>query len=629
MVALEEAGGRRGRGALVAGFLLAGFVFAIDPFVPLGVAFAVPYVVAVLLTLWSARKRDTLLVAVLCSVLTAVGYALSPDLGVGWQALSNRGLALVALWVTAGVCLARKRSEEDLRASRDLLAEREGRMRAILDTAADGIITIDERGTVKTLNPAAEQMFGYRADEVVGKNVRLLMPAPYAEEHDDYLERYLRDGRPRIIGLGREVLGRRKDGTTFPLDLGVGESRFGEGREFTGIVRDLSERKRLEREFLEAQKMEAVGRLAGGIAHDFNNLLMGITGCSRIAAKSVGDDAAVEDQLLEIQAAAQRGASLARQLLTFSRREKQELRPLSLNEVVTRSAAMLERLLSEDVDLELSLAESGAPVVGDDGRLEQVLMNLAANARLAMPGGGVLRITTRDLDPEASAPGGRVLLEVVDTGCGMDEATCTSAFEPFFTTREGGSGLGLSTVYGIAKAMGAEIGLESELGRGTTFRFLFPRAQGAVQSAAADEPGPEEAPATAAPERAVVLVVEDDRLVRAGVIHLLREEGYRVLVAGNGREALELGESEEAIDLLLSDVIMPGLSGADVARELQARRPDLKALFMSALPREVLVEQGRLVPGQPSIEKPFTEEVLRAKVREVLAIPPATERAGG
>ena len=504
------------------------------------------------------------------------------------------------------------------------LEDSEARLRAIVDTAIDAIVTIDEVGTIDSFNASAERIFGYRAAEVIGRNVRMLMPSPYREEHDGYIARYLRTGVPRIIGMGRQLVGQRRDGTTFPLDLGVSEVIDGE-RRFTGILRDLSDRKRLEDEFRHAQKMEAVGRLAGGIAHDFNNLLAGIIGCCRIAARELGREQRAKELVDEIRGAAERGAAMTRQLLAFSRKRPSEARRVELNAVLADLEHILRQLLGEDIELTLALAESGGPIVADPGQIEQIVMNLAVNAREAMPRGGSLSIVVEDLELTPThalwckglEPGPYALLRVTDTGCGMDEETREKIFEPFFTTKGPGqgTGLGLSTVYGIVQRFQGAVHVYSEADCGTTFRIYFPRVTEPAEEAAVPEVA--EPPDNGGKE--TILLVEDDRLVRVGLRHELEDLGYEVLVAADAEEALELCLGhEDGIDLLLTDIVMPGRSGAELARELRTRKPDLKALFMSAFPSEVLIEQGRLEADQPTLEKPFAVEEMSTKLREIL-----------
>ncbi len=494
---------------------------------------------------------------------------------------------------------------------------------AILDAAVDAIITIDAHGTIESANPATLAMFGYELDELLGQNVKLIMPQPYRQEHDGYLERFIETGEKHIIGRGREVVGLRRDGTTFPVDLAVNEVRYDHRVLFAGILRDITERKRLEDEFLQAQKMEAVGRLAGGIAHDFNNLLMGLLGSCRMAGTQLGPDHPAQVHIHEIVAEAERGAALTRQLLDFSRKRPTRLEPIDINEVVAASQRMLSNLLGEDIKLQVDLCQTPSIVVADRGLIDQVLMNLAVNSRDAMPRGGRLLITTSEADCSATdqalgevRPGRHVALSVVDSGQGMDEETRRRAFEPFYTTKTTGegTGLGLATVYGIIKQLGGHIHVDSALGRGTTIRTHLPL------SAAPTTRAPE-ARADATPEGRgeTILIVEDERLVRASLRHLLADLGYQVLEAEHGEQALAVSRgADPPIELVLSDIVLPGVPGPELVEQLRVLQPGLRAVFMSAHPNELLVEQGRLPADEPSLEKPFSDGELARALRAAL-----------
>ena len=494
---------------------------------------------------------------------------------------------------------------------------------AILDTAIDGIVTIDERGTIESINPAAQRMFGYSADDACGHSVNMLMPPPYAAEHDGYLTRYLETGERRIIGIGREVVGRRRDGATFPLDLAVSEVQTDAGRRFAAVLRDMTERKQLEAELLQAQKMEAIGRLAGGIAHDFNNLLMGIIGCCRTAADQL-DGHPAKALVDDVSREADRGAGLTRQLLTFSRKQRVAPKPLELNAVVDGATTMIRHMIAEDITMRVDLAPSGAPIVADQTQIEQILMNLAVNARDAMPSGGELRIETREVETGTGSaprharlsPGIYVALSVRDTGIGMDPATRAKVFEPFFTTKGPGegTGLGLSTVYGIASQLGGHVDVKSEPGAGSLFTVYLPRND----NPPAAEPAPQLA-AGASSGGETVLLVEDEALIRASVQYVLERHGYSVLAAANADEAeQQAGAPGVHIDLVLTDVVLPGLSGPEVVQRIRAHHPQAATLYMSAYPNEYLIEQGRIPADQASLEKPVADKILTARVREAL-----------
>jgi len=476
----------------------------------------------------------------------------------------------------------------------------EARLRDIFDAAVEGILSIDERGAVVAMNPAAERMFGYRAEEVLGRNVSMLMPSPYQGEHDGYLAAYLATGHKKIIGIGREVQGRRKNGSVFPLALSVSEASTGQRRVFSGFIRDLTETKRLEEEFLRSQKMEAVGRLAGGIAHDFNNLLMGVLAYSRIASEEhVGP---TRDAFDEIGAAAKRGMALTRRLLAFTRGRPIQLEPTSVDQVVSENELMLRQLLGEDMTLEVRLARGGATVMADPGLIEQILINLLINARDAMPAGGRIEVVTRERTDA-------VVLAVRDTGCGMTPEVRERIFEPFFTTKAPGegTGLGLSTVKRIVGQLAGSIDVESAPGKGSTFRLSIPRCAREPQRTLT--PTREERSRST---RNTLLLVEDDRLVRTAIRHFLERQGYEVYAAEAPLEALRILREHGAIDVLLTDMVMPGGSGSELAREVCALRPDTKVVFMSAHEPEFLIERERLEPGATCLQKPFELELLLA-----------------
>jgi len=391
-----------------------------------------------------------------------------------------------------------------------------------------------------------------------------------------------------------------------------------------GVATEITERKLLEEQLLQSQKMEAIGQLAGGVAHDFNNILTAIVGYTDLLSAEVsGNDRQLED-LEEIRKAARRAAALTRQLLAFSRKQVLELRNIDLNHVVLNLDKMLRSLISENIELKTDLADDLAAARADPNQIEQVIMNLAINARDAMPDGGTVMIETRNatLDDAYAAqhvsviPGDYVMLAVSDTGCGMDERTKSRIFEPFFTTKPAGrgTGLGLSTVYGIVKQTGGNIWLYSEPGKGTTFKVYLP----AIAALPADIG--KVAPAEAAPRGAgTVLVVEDDEQLRRLTHRALDAQGYTVLVADRGGTALDISRRHKGdIDLLLTDVIMPDTNGRKLAETIRAARPGLRVLYMSGYPDGAIASHGMLEPGVAYLAKPFTTEAITRKVREVL-----------
>ena len=502
----------------------------------------------------------------------------------------------------------------------------EVRLRAVVDTAVDGVILIDARGSILMFNPACEKLFGYARAEVIGQNVKMLMPPPYREEHDTYLENYHRTRRAKIIGIGREVTGRRKDGTTFPMDLSVGEAKDENGSVFVGVIHSLSERKRIEAQLAQAQKMEAVGQLSGGIAHDFNNLLTVIIGNADTLSerlKSRPDLARLADQIVS---AGQRGADLTQRLLAYSRRQMLQPAEVDCNALIETLREMLRRTMREDIEIRTELDPVLNAAYADPAQLEAAILNLALNAQDAMPEGGCLTITTmnvplderyRDIHPEVP-PGHYVMIAVTDDGLGMPKEVRDRAFEPFFTTKEvgKGSGLGLSMVYGFAKQSNGHVSLYSEPDLGTTIRIYLP-ASSAV-------PIREETQSDAELPHGhgVVLVAEDDPVVRGYAVSCLESLGYRALATKDGNEALEVLRREPEITVLFSDVVMPGgLTGWDLAERARELRPDLKILLTSGYAIESLASRGRINPEFAVLNKPYRKVELARRLRAVLDPP--------
>jgi PAS domain S-box-containing protein len=379
-----------------------------------------------------------------------------------------------------------------------------------------------------------------------------------------------------------------------------------------GTVQDITDRKRLEEQLLQSQKMEAIGRLAGGVAHDFNNLLTAIIGYADLLARRVKGTPRLEHDVAEILEAAERAAGLTRQLLAFSRKQVLQPRVLSLNAAVADIENMLRRLIGEDIQLVTQLHEGLGHVRADPTQLEQVILNLAVNARDAMPRGGRLTVETANVEPE---DGRYVMLSVSDTGIGMDAETCRRVFEPFFTTKEPGkgTGLGLATVYGIVAQSGGSIRVHSEPGQGTTFKVFLPR----VDDPLASEAGPAERPADGGSE--TLLVAEDEDGVRSLICEILRELGYHVLEAPRPEMAIKaMREGARPVHLLLTDVVMPGMDGRQLAEKLTTLQPGLRVLYMSGYTGEAIAEHGVLEHGTQFLQKPFTPDALARKVREVL-----------
>jgi two-component system, cell cycle sensor histidine kinase and response regulator CckA len=630
------------------------------------------------------------------------------------------------------------------------LRESEARQRAVFDTALDALVTMDHEGRVAEFNPAAERLFQYSREEVLGKTMAdLIIPPSVRESHRRGLARYNTTGEAVILGRRIEVSAMRRDGTEFPAELAItrinqegpafftgqirdlteqkrvvtemlrSEERFRrlfdsntigiaiadltgntveandaylnmlgftreellagkvnwseltpaeqrgrdqvavEELQRTGIaspwekeflrrdgsrvpvligvamlkasegsviayVVDLTERRRLEGQFLQAQKMEAVGQLAGGVAHDFNNLLTVILGYSELLAAKLDPGSLAFGELDEIRAAGERAASLTRQLLAFSRQQVLERRVLDVNDLIANTEKMLRRLIGEDIELVTVLSPALRRVFADAGQLEQVIMNLAVNARDAMPRGGRLTIESANVELDDAyvllhttvRPGSYVMIAVSDTGAGMSGETLRHMFEPFFTTKERGkgTGLGLATVYGIVKQSGGSVWVYSEVGKGTAFKIYLPL----VEEVGEAEPVPAAEPVSLVGSE-TLLLVEDEKSVRALSRSILESYGYTVLVAESGREGLEVArEYPLPIHLLVTDVVMPDMGGSDLASRLSALRPGVCVLYMSGYTDDAVFRHGVLEKGRVFLQKPFTPETLARKVREAL-----------
>ena len=510
----------------------------------------------------------------------------------------------------------RKRAEDALRAS-------EEQYREVFENAKDIVYTDDLRGNVTSLNRAGEELTGYSREEVVRMNVDQIL-APESLEAARELSRRLLAGE-KVPPVVMELV--RKDGRHLTVEVAVRLlTRQGKPVGFEGIARDITERRQLEQQLRQAQKMEAVGRLAGGVAHDFNNLLTIINGYAQILTQRSSPDDPRRGLLEEIRMAGEKAASLTRQLLAFSRRQVMEARVLDLSGVVANIEKMLRRLIGEDIELVTTLRPDLEHVKVDPGQIEQVIMNLAINARDAMPQGGKLLIETSNVEINEDyarrrhtniTPGKYVMLAVGDTGCGMDSETQAHIFEPFFTTKVKGqgTGLGLATVYGIIKQSGGFIWVDSEPGQGSTFKIYFPCVKEALPTA---EPA-KVRPTKLTKAKETVLVAEDESGVRTLVCEALRSVGYHTLEATGAAEALKLAEQhKDPIHLLLTDVVMPHTGGKELALRLSALHPESKLLYISGYTDDTVVRHGILEGDMPFLQKPFLPDVLLRKVRAVL-----------
>jgi PAS domain S-box-containing protein len=527
----------------------------------------------------------------------------------------DRGKALGIIAVAQDIT-ERQKAEEGLR-------EREARLSSIIETAPDAIITIDPKGIVQSVSRAAERLFGYAAGEVIGRNINMLMPSPYREQHDGYLERYLSTGEKRIIGIGRKVEAQKKDGTIFPMELAVGEVKVGTTHIFTGFIRDLTARTKMEQDLRQAQKMEAVGQLTGGLAHDFNNLLTVISGNLEMLESHIEDPDQAEI-LKEAQEATELGAKIANRLLAFGRRQPLNPKPIDLSALVGGMTDLLRRSLGELIRVETHLASGLPPTHADPGQVENVLLNLAINSRDAMPDGGRLFIETRDarIDRDYAAahpdvePGHYVMLAITDTGAGMTAEVRQRAFEPFFTTKGpgAGSGLGLSMVYGFVKQSGGHVQIYSEVERGTTVRIYLP----AKEERQAVEAAPS-IPRADGSNGETILVVEDDERVRRVSVRRLTELGYRIIEADSGPTALTIIDRGEPVDLVFTDVVMPGgMTGIELAHAVRERRPGLRILFTSGYAEPAIATGDVLTSNADWLGKPYRTADLALKVRTLL-----------
>ncbi len=503
--------------------------------------------------------------------------------------------------------------------------ETQRRLIAAVEQAAEAIAITDTGGALLYVNPAFERNTGYTQAEVLGRTLRILHSGRPGDTFYDQFFQALRSGQ---VWQGRH-LSRRKDGSLYTEEATIAPVRnqAGEIVNYVATMRDVSREVQLEEQFRQAQKMEALGQLAGGIAHDFNNLLTIIHLSTRLLRRQLRPEDPLWEHVLRIEETGERASKLTRQLLSFSRREVVEPRVVNLNQIVADLSRMLQRVLGEEIELKTILAETLRPVRVDPSQIDQVILNLAVNARDAMPGGGTLIIETANilLDQTYVAshvdarPGPHVLLSISDNGVGMSDEVKAHLFEPFFTTKERGhgTGLGLATVFGIVKQSGGHIRVYSEVGQGTTFKIYLPCAE-EVEA----QPFPDTRSALASSlvrGTETVLIVEDRDEVRDLAAKVLRAHGYQVLTAANGPEALQVSRQHEGpIHLLLTDVVMPRMSGKELADQMRNYRPDLRVLYMSGYADHAILENGVLAPHAVFLSKPFTVEDLMQKVRAVL-----------
>jgi len=502
---------------------------------------------------------------------------------------------------------------------RKRFAEREELFRLISENAADMIAVVDGSGNRLYNSPSYQRLLGYSPEE-------LKRTTGFEQIHPDDRRKVIEAAaEAKRSGVGRSVEYRirHKDGRWMSLEstASVVRSSSGDVEKLVIVNRDITERKDLEKQLLLSHKLEAIGRLSGGVAHDFNNLLGVILGYCEELQKHIPSDDPYREAVDEIQNAGKRAASLTQQLLAFSRKQVLEPQVLDLNTIVDEAGKMLERLIGEDISLEIVPAGQIGTVKADRSQIERVILNLAVNARDAMPQGGKLIIeaadveldeTTQTLHP-CDAPGPYVMLKVTDTGCGMDAELQSRIFEPFFTTKEQGTGLGLATVYGVVKQSGGYISVESETGKGTTFRIYLPRVSRAAEKINQIVPSRKNIA-----ENRTVLLVEDEAALRKLTRKTLLDAGFTVLEAKDALEAIEIArQTATHIDLLLTDVIMPGMSGRALAEALSPQRPEMRVIYMSGYSDGVIAKHGIVNAELAILRKPFSKDELMRSVEDV------------
>src|SRR5579872_6923100 len=517
----------------------------------------------------------------------------------------------------------RRANEELHRKTAEQLGESRSMLASIIDSSEDAILSKDLRGTITSWNKGAQRIYGYKPEEVVGKHISLLTPSDRPDEIPEILRKITKGESIEHYESVRVT----KDGRHLNVSISVSPLRGASGEIIgaSAIARDITAQKRAEGQLRQAQKMEAIGRLAGGVAHDFNNVLAIINACREFLRDRIDSSGEASVYVDNIKKATERGALLTKQLLAFSRSSAVQPRILDLNERLKDISKLLRPLMGDDVEILVASKSPAAIVEADPGQLDQIVVNLAVNARDAMPRGGKFILETGTVRFEEdfahrhqTMPAGKyVQLTASDTGFGMDEATMSRIFEPFFTTKEvgKGTGLGLATVYGIVKQSAGHILVYSEPGHGTTFKIYLPNADhkvGTGSKAEAETVGPKR-------EGTTILLVEDDEIMRGLTRQLLREHGYTVFEANDGKSALEWVQSYQGqIDLLLTDVVMRRMSGPELVDRLNTTHPALKVVYMSGYTGELMAERDVLKRGITLLEKPFTRTTLLNTIHTTL-----------
>jgi len=528
------------------------------------------------------------------------------------------------IWSVAFVL---NRSELQRVSAQEAQRESEGRLerkyRSIVEDALFGIFQSTPDGRYLSANPAMARMFGYDSPEEIVAGIQDLSRQVYVDPERREEFKGLMERNKEVRNFECQLY--RKDGSKIWISANARAIvQDGVVVRYEGMNQDITELKLLQEQLLQAQKMEAVGRLAGGVAHDFNNAIGVVVGYCSLLKERLGPDELLQRYTDEIAKAGQRAASMTRQLLAFSRKQVIQPTILDLNSVITEMQKMLRRLIGEDIEVTIKREDKLGRIRADMGQIEQVLMNLAVNARDAMPEGGKLIIETGNAQLDQSnliqhpyaKPGAYVMLSVSDTGCGMDKETQAHIFEPFFTTKgpTEGTGLGLSTVYGIVKQSEAYIWVYSEKGQGARFKIYFPRVEGTAEPIVQQED-----PSAILDGTETILLVEDDEAMRTLTRGCLADHGYKVLDVDSGEAAISLASQHAgAVQLLLTDVVMTGISGRQLAESLRVSRPEMKCLYMSGYTADLIARHGVLEPEVALLEKPFTQDVLLRKVRGAL-----------
>jgi two-component system cell cycle sensor histidine kinase/response regulator CckA len=506
---------------------------------------------------------------------------------------------------------------------------------AVLEASPNAVVAVDSGGLIVYANPQVETTFGYERAELVGQPIEILLPERAAANRETVRDAFVTHPVARPMGIGLDLAGRRKDGTEFPVEMSLSPVKTADGLQIVATIVDLAARKGAENQLLQTEKLESIGRLAGGIAHDFNNMLFAIHGYAELLAQDLGSDDPERlepERLLHsvnaISQAAERAATLTAQLLAFSRQQMVKPKVLDVNAAVTAIEPMLRQLIGENMNLVIKLDPATGHIRADAGQIDQIVVNLVVNARDAMASGGTVTIESGNAAFEAEyasdhfdvKPGPYVFVAVSDNGMGMDRATRDHIFEPFFTTKEvgKGTGLGLSTTYGIVHQSGGHIWLYSEPGHGSAFKLYFPSVDAEIE-----EPPPVSDPPMVGV--GTILVVEDEPSVRDMTTQLFERAGYDVLAVADATEAMTTARSVEAVDVLVTDVVMPGMSGIELAEQMMDRYPRLGVVLLSGYTAETLDLERITARGATFVPKPVTSnQLLETALRAVAARRAAT-----